>query len=63
MLAPGVESWTDYSNKAAVGRASGVEKVDRVAEHFTRLAEHVPYLQANFNRSGATPTPATSRWS
>jgi radical SAM superfamily enzyme YgiQ (UPF0313 family) len=48
MVAPGVESWTDYSNKAGVGRTSGVAKVDRVAAHFALLAENVPYLQANF---------------
>jgi radical SAM superfamily enzyme YgiQ (UPF0313 family) len=48
MVAPGVESWTDYSNKAGMGRRGGVEKVDRVAEHFSQLAENVPYLQANF---------------
>ena len=47
-VAPGIESWTDYSNKAGVGRRGGVEKVDLVVEHFRRLAEHVPYLQANF---------------
>jgi radical SAM superfamily enzyme YgiQ (UPF0313 family) len=48
LVAPGVESWTDYSNKAGVGRAAGVEKVDRVVEQFRRLDENVPYLQANF---------------
>src|SRR6185437_965094 len=30
------------------GRASGIEKVQRVSEHFHTLAENVPYLQANF---------------
>jgi radical SAM superfamily enzyme YgiQ (UPF0313 family) len=48
MVAPGVESWTDYSNKAGVGRRGGLDKVDRVAAHFAQLAENVPYLQANF---------------
>ncbi len=48
MAAPGVESWTDYSPKAGVGRASGLDKVERVVEHFHTLAENVPYLQANF---------------
>jgi len=47
-VAPGVESWEGYSNKAGVGRATGPTKVERVAEHFRRLHEHVPYLQANF---------------
>ena len=48
MAAPGVESWTDYSAKAGVGRTTGMAKVARVAEHFRQLSEHVPYLQANF---------------
>jgi len=48
MVAPGVESWTDYSNKAAVGRATGPEKVELVANHFGRLKAHVRYLQGNF---------------
>jgi radical SAM superfamily enzyme YgiQ (UPF0313 family) len=47
-VAPGVESWTDYSNKAGVGRQSGEEKVTRVIEHFRQLDENVTYLQANF---------------
>jgi hypothetical protein len=60
MVAPGVESWTDYSNKAGVGRTSDEAKVDRVAAHFALLAENVPYLQANFI-SGSTPTRVTKR--
>lgn len=48
LVAPGVESWTDYANKAGVGRQSGAEKVTRIAEHFQLLAAQVPYLQANF---------------
>jgi radical SAM superfamily enzyme YgiQ (UPF0313 family) len=48
MVAPGVESWTDYSNKAGVGRERGELKVDHVAAHFATLADNVPYLQANF---------------
>ncbi len=47
-VAPGIESWADYSNKAGVGRETGLEKVDRVVEHFRYLHENVPYLQANF---------------
>lgn len=47
-LAPGVESWSAYSQKAGVGRATGREKVDRLVEQFTALHEQVPYLQANF---------------
>ena len=64
LLAPGVESWTDYSNKAGVGRAAGAEKVDRVVEQFQRLDENVPYLQANFmfgldTDSGTEPAELT----
>jgi radical SAM superfamily enzyme YgiQ (UPF0313 family) len=47
-VAPGVESWSDYSNKAGVGRTTGQEKLARVVEHFEELHEHVPGLQANF---------------
>jgi hypothetical protein len=47
LVAPGVESWSDYSNKAGVGRRAGVAKVELVAEHFRRLADNVPYVQAN----------------
>ncbi|WP_308257911.1 B12-binding domain-containing radical SAM protein [Pseudonocardia lacus] len=67
MVAPGVESWTDYSNKAGVGRTSGTAKVDRVAEHFAQLAENVPYLQANFmfgldTDEGDEPVELTKRF-
>jgi len=47
-IAPGVESWVDYSNKAGAGREAGVAKLDRVSEQFQLLHEHIPYLQANF---------------
>lgn len=47
-VAPGLESWGDYSNKAGVGRRTGREKLDRVVAHFEELHEHVPNLQANF---------------
>ena len=47
-VAPGVESWEDYSEKSGIGRTTGHEKVERLVEHFTLLHAHVPYLQANF---------------
>lgn len=47
-VAPGVESWADYSNKVGVGQKTGLEKLGRVVEHFRLLHENVPYLQANF---------------
>lgn len=67
MVAPGVESWTDYSNKAGVGRAGGVDKVEKVAAHFAELAENVPYLQANFmfgldTDEGDEPVELTKRF-
>ena len=67
MVAPGVESWTDYSNKAGLGRTGGVAKVDRVADHFAQLAENVPYLQANFmfgldTDQGSEPIELTTRF-
>jgi hypothetical protein len=47
-VAPGVESWGDYSNKAGVGAKQGRAKLEQVVEHFQLLKEYVPGLQANF---------------
>jgi radical SAM superfamily enzyme YgiQ (UPF0313 family) len=48
-VAPGVESWTAYSNKAGAGLAvTGREKLERVVKHFELIREHVPMIQANF---------------
>jgi hypothetical protein len=47
-VAPGVESWSDYSNKASAGRSSGETKLARVLEQFDRIRGNVPYIQANF---------------
>jgi hypothetical protein len=48
-IAPGVESWTAYSNKSGAGAAaSGRRKLDQVVEHFGQIREHVPGIQANF---------------
>jgi radical SAM family protein len=46
--APGVESWSEYSNKAGVGKSVGQAKLDKLVEHFTELHRYVPGLQANF---------------
>jgi len=46
-LAPGVESWSSYSNKAGVGRIAGYQKVERLADHFELLHRYLPCLQAN----------------
>jgi len=47
-IAPGVESWSDYSNKASAGRSSGEAKLARVLEQFDRIKGNIPYIQANF---------------
>ena len=47
-IAPGVESWNNYSNKAGVGASVGKAKLTQVVEHFRELRQYVPGLQANF---------------
>ena len=47
-VAPGVESWSDYSNKAGVGTKVGKEKLERLVAHFHEIHEFVPGIQANF---------------
>ena len=47
-VAPGVESWENYSQKSGVGVTTGREKLERLVEHFEEIAGHVPGLQANF---------------
>ena len=47
-VAPGIESWADYSNKAGVGAKTGIEKLDKVVAHFRDLHEYVPGLGAGF---------------
>jgi len=47
-VAPGIESWTQYSNKSAVGNAAGAEKMNQVVEQLHTINEYVPYIQANF---------------
>lgn len=48
-IAPGVESWTAYSNKSGTGlTASARQKLDQVVEHFKLIHEYVPGIQANF---------------
>ena len=63
-VAPGVESWTDYSNKAGVGRSVGEDKLESVIGQFEDLHRHVPGLQANFlfgtdNDKGDEPVEMT----
>lgn len=47
-IAPGVESWYAYSNKAAAGETRGRDKLDYVVSRFQRVRRFVPGLQANF---------------
>ena len=47
-IAPGIESWSSYSNKAGVGRKTGSDKVQRIAEHLEELHSYVSGIQVNF---------------
>lgn len=47
-VAPGIESWDDYSNKAGAGGKRGAAKLEQVVAHFRLLGRHVPGVQANF---------------
>lgn len=47
-IAPGVESWAAYSNKAGVGAKRGSDKLEEVVSHFEAIHQYVPGLQANF---------------
>ena len=47
-VAPGVESWYDYGNKAAAGEKSGRDKLEYVVGKFREIRQHVSGLQANF---------------
>ncbi|MEX2247273.1 MAG: radical SAM protein [Dehalococcoidia bacterium] len=47
-VAPGVESWSGYSNKSGARTKTGHEKMEMVAEEFRAIHEYVQGLQANF---------------
>jgi hypothetical protein len=47
-VAPGVESWTEFSGKTAAGNRTGRDKLEKVIAHFDLLGRYVPGLQANF---------------
>ena len=47
-IAPGIESWSSYSNKAGVGTKTGSEKVRLVVDHLELLHSYVPGIQVNF---------------
>ncbi len=48
VVAPGIESWSEYSNKAGVGKATNWGKLERVVDQFYTLNKYIPYLAANF---------------
>ena len=48
-IAPGIESWTDYANKAGVnGTSLPGGKLERVIEHVHQIGEYIPGIQTNF---------------
>ncbi|HVG82452.1 MAG TPA: radical SAM protein [Methylomirabilota bacterium] len=47
-VAPGIESWTGYSNKAGASGKSGREKLEQVIDHVRLIGDYVPGIQANF---------------
>jgi hypothetical protein len=47
-VAPGIESWIEYSGKAGTGARTGRDKLDAVIAHFKLLGQYVPGTQANF---------------
>ena len=47
-VAPGIESWHDYANKAGAGQVTGAAKLACLVEHFGELHAHGMGLQANF---------------
>lgn len=66
-VAPGIESWSDYSNKAGVGRRIGMDKVDLLVARFAELHESVPYIQGNLmfgvdTDSGSEPVELTKEF-
>ena len=53
-VAPGIESWTDYSNKTGTGAKRGLDKLNGIVAHIKQLSRHVPGVQANFLFGGET---------
>ncbi len=48
-IIPGIESWTDYSNKVSVGsKISPREKLEKVIEQLNIMRPYVTGIQANF---------------
>ena len=66
-IAPGVESWSQYSNKAGTAGKQGHEKLKQVTDHFDAIRRFVPGLQANFifgtdEDQGAEPVELTKEF-
>lgn len=47
-LAPGIESWYDYGNKALAAEKHGQAKLEHVVERLRQVRKFVPGMQANF---------------
>ncbi len=47
-LAPGIESWYLYGNKASTSASTGTSKFDRVCSIFDELTQKIPCIQTNF---------------
>ncbi len=47
-VAPGIESWSDYSNKAGTGSNTGRSKLEKVIAQLDIVRKYVPGVQANF---------------
>lgn len=47
-IAPGIESWADYSSKSGVGSKEGQDKLEQVVRHLKVISKYVPGLQTNF---------------
>lgn len=66
-VAPGIESWTHYNNKAGVGKSSGKDKMEQVAAQIDEIREYVPFIQTNFilgldTDSGSEPFELTKEF-
>jgi hypothetical protein len=46
-VAPGIESWTNYGNKAGTGGRKLEAKLEQMLVHFDAIAAHIPEVQAN----------------
>jgi radical SAM superfamily enzyme YgiQ (UPF0313 family) len=47
MVAPGIESWADYSRKTKTTRCSGEAKYDAISAKMRDIAANIPTVQAN----------------